>query len=101
MFFTVLAALSLALAAIPVLLYLVNVYLYRSAPVMTVDPATVSVLIPARNEETAIGQAVGAALTSRRVEFEVIVLDDHSDDRTAAIVAEVAARDGRVRLVPA
>ena len=32
------------------------------------------------------------------MEIEVIVLDDHSADRTAAIVREIAARDPRVRL---
>jgi hypothetical protein len=31
----------------------------------------------------------------------VVVLDDQSDDRTAEIVADHAARDGRIRLIPA
>lgn len=39
-----------------------------------------------------------AALASRGVDLEVVVLDDQSEDRTAAIVREVAARDPRVRL---
>jgi glycosyltransferase involved in cell wall biosynthesis len=39
-----------------------------------------------------------AALASRGVDLEVVVLDDQSEDRTAFIVREVADRDPRVRL---
>ena len=61
----------------------------------------ISVLIPARNEQATIRHSVETVLASHGVEFEVIVLDDHSSDDTAAIVAEVANRDRRLRLVPA
>jgi glycosyltransferase involved in cell wall biosynthesis len=101
MFLTVLAAVALTLAAVPVLLYLVNIFLYRPAPAPTDKPTPVSVLIPARNEVRSIGPALEAVLASRGVEFEVIVLDDHSVDQTAAVVLEFAGRDGRVRLVHA
>lgn len=62
---------------------------------------TVSILIPARNEEAHIQAAVQAALTSVGVAVEVVVLDDQSSDRTAAIVARLADGDARVRLVRA
>lgn len=39
-----------------------------------------------------------AALASRGVDLEVVVLDDHSEDRTAEIVRGIASRDPRVRL---
>ena len=55
-------------------------------------------LIPARDEEKAIGEAVEAALASRGVELEVVVLDDGSRDRTAEVVRGLAAGDPRVRL---
>ncbi len=45
--------------------------------------------------------AVEAALASRDVSIEVIVLDDHSEDATAMLVADIARRDDRVRLVQA
>jgi hypothetical protein len=61
----------------------------------------ISVLIPARNEERSIAAAVESALASKGVELEVLVLDDHSDDATAAAVAAIAARDPRVRLLTA
>lgn len=59
----------------------------------------VSVLIPARNEEAGIGSALEAACASRGVAFEVVVLDDRSDDRTAEVIAANARDDPRVRLL--
>jgi len=58
----------------------------------------VSVLIPARDEERVIGDAIASVLGTRGVDIEVVVLDDDSGDATAAIVAGIAARDPRVRL---
>jgi hypothetical protein len=88
------------LAALPALLYLRNRTLFRPPPAF--DGKTplplISVLIPARNEETSIGAAVESVLANAGVELEVIVLDDHSTDRTAEVVRSIAARDPRVRL---
>jgi glycosyltransferase involved in cell wall biosynthesis len=61
----------------------------------------VSILIPARNEEANIRACLDAALASTGCEVEVVVMDDASTDRTAAIVQGYAARDARVRLVAA
>lgn len=58
-----------------------------------------SVLIPARNEETNIGAALSCVLGSRDVALEVLVLDDDSGDRTAEIVQGFADQDARVRLI--
>ena len=82
-------------ALIPALLFWRNQHRYAYPPAPAGKPA-VSVLIPARNEEGSIRGAVEAALASRGVELEVVVLDDHSEDRTAAIVRGIA--DPRVRL---
>ena len=65
----------------------------------TVGP--VSVLIPARNEQRTITNAVRSALESQNVELEVVVLDDDSCDGTRAKVLELAASDTRVRLISA
>ena len=55
----------------------------------------ISVLIPARNEESGIQAAVHSALASTGVDLEVLVLNDASTDRTAELVREIAARDPR------
>ena len=47
----------------------------------------VSVLIPARNEETTLGNLLSALQAQRLKPLEVIVIDDHSTDRTAAVAA--------------
>jgi len=96
----VLVFVALICVGLPAAMVLWNIGAYRRlAPRAPSDerPA-VSVLIPARNESRCIAEAVNAALANSDVELEVIVLDDHSDDDTAAIVQGIAQRDGRVRL---
>jgi cellulose synthase/poly-beta-1,6-N-acetylglucosamine synthase-like glycosyltransferase len=48
---------------------------------------TVSVLIPARNEELTLPTLLAALRLQSFAPQEVIVIDDHSDDRTGAIAA--------------
>jgi hopene-associated glycosyltransferase HpnB len=65
-----------------------NFWDIRVAPVPA-GPApekSVCAIIPARNEESVVGQAI----TSLRP-WHVIVVDDHSSDRTAAVAAEAGA----------
>ncbi|MGC3957156.1 MAG: glycosyltransferase family 2 protein [Verrucomicrobiota bacterium] len=93
-----LALIALVLAAIPAVLMLVNLPLYRRLPRSGDKVMKVSVLIPARNEEANIAAALESVLANQGIHFEVVVLDDHSTDRTAEIVAEIADRDSRVRL---
>lgn len=95
---TTLAIVSCLLALIPALLFVRNLALYATLPPLGTRRAQCSVLIPARNEEANIGEALRSVLLSTDAEFEVVVLDDHSSDRTAAIVRECAASDSRVRL---
>lgn len=63
------------------------------------DAASVSVLIPARDEESNIARCLDAALAQGPSVLEVLVYDDHSRDRTPQIVAAYARGDQRVRLV--
>jgi glycosyltransferase involved in cell wall biosynthesis len=58
----------------------------------------VSVIIPAYNAERYVRSALNSALAQTYQQLEVLVVDDGSSDGTAAIVAAVAARDGRVQL---
>jgi len=62
----------------------------------------VSVVLPAFNEEPNIEQAVTEVTTVAERLFddhEIIVVDDGSSDRTAALVREIAADDARVRVI--
>jgi glycosyl transferase family 2 len=94
---TLLAAFCFLCAMASALLFLRNISLYAAPPAPS-RIESVSVLIPARNEERSIAACVNAALASKTVDLEVIVFDDHSIDRTAAIVEQIACRDRRVRL---
>ena len=58
-----------------------------------------SILIPARNEEENIATSVRSCLNQNHLNIEVIVLDDHSEDRTGEIVTGIAAEDDRVKLL--
>ncbi len=97
---TVLAVASLLLAAAPLLLMLANLPLFRAPPLAS-DRPSVSVLIPARNEEAHIGDACAAVLANRGVDLELLVLDDDSSDRTPQILAAIADPRLRVAQAPA
>ena len=57
-----------------------------------------SILMPAFNAERYLPTTLESLLGQDETEFEIVVCDDGSIDRTAAIVASYAARDARVRL---
>jgi chlorobactene glucosyltransferase len=63
-----------------------------------VENNSVSILIPARDEESNIAACLDLALAQGPVVREVLVYDDHSTDDTPRIVADCAMRDARVRL---
>lgn len=58
-----------------------------------------SILIPARNEAAVIGQTVRALLAQTYTNFELILLDDQSDDGTGQIARQAAGGDERFRLM--
>src|SRR5579875_2124626 len=93
-----LCAAMLLCSVVPALLFVVNLRRYKRPRPSTRHVPAVSVLIPARDEEKNIAECLRSVLASRFVELEVLVLDDGSMDRTAAIVAEIAAEDSRVQL---
>ncbi|MEO0597033.1 MAG: glycosyltransferase family 2 protein, partial [Chloroflexota bacterium] len=59
----------------------------------------VSVLIPARNEAAVIGETVSRLLAQRGVRFELLVMDDHSEDGTRDIALQAADDDARLRVL--
>jgi hypothetical protein len=96
----ILACAALAFASLPALLTLANLRAFAPPPEAPAGarPA-VSVLVPARNEEAAIGRLCRDVLASEGVDLELVILDDASADRTAEVVSRIAAEDPRVRLV--
>jgi chlorobactene glucosyltransferase len=59
----------------------------------------ISVIIPARNEEFDIAPALHSVLEQQGVELEVIVVDDHSTDRTGQLADEIGRSDARVTVL--
>ena len=59
----------------------------------------VSIIIPARNEERNIQEALRSVLSQDYKNTEIIVIDDRSTDQTAAILDRMAQADPRLRVV--
>lgn len=57
----------------------------------------VSVLMPAFNAARYIREAVESILAQTFTDFELLIIDDGSTDRTAKVVRKLAARDSRIQ----
>lgn len=95
------------LAALP-LWIIIAVFFVRAAKsrsldefddIVPADGPLVSVIIPARNEERNIERCARSVLASRWRRLELLIVDDHSTDRTGEIARTLAAGDDRVRVV--
>jgi len=69
----------------------------RAEPDNAAAPS-VSVLMTAYNREKYIADSIESVLGQHFSDFELLIVDDNSSDRTAAIAREYEARDARVRL---
>ncbi len=100
---SVLAALFmtlLLLAVVRSVTFLILAHLRQ--PRDTLDPAwtpAVTIVIPAYNEGKVIETCIQSIFACNYPDVRVIVVDDGSQDNTSAVVASIAARDGRVKLV--
>ena len=100
MLLSLLIGASTLCAVIPAILFCINLRRFRPpAPVGPDERFSIAVLIPARNEEANIGEALRCVLASRNVDLEVLVWDDASTDRTADIVESLGHINPRVRLL--
>lgn len=59
----------------------------------------ISIIMPVYNNETYFPMAVESILVQDYPDFELIIIDDGSTDRTPAIADEIAKRDGRIRVI--
>lgn len=63
------------------------------------DAPLISVCVPARNEERNIRACVESILAQDYPNFEVIILDDRSTDRTAEILRQLEIQDSRLKVI--
>ncbi len=66
---------------------------------MQVDFGLISIIMAAYNAEKTIEQAINSVLNQTYPNFELLVVNDCSTDKTAALVEAVAKKDNRVRLI--
>jgi len=73
----------------------------RTVPAVAalLDAPSLSIVVPARNEERSIERCVRSLLAQTLTDYELIVVDDRSTDGTAAILAELAREHPRLRVV--
>ena len=60
---------------------------------------TISILMPVRNEERYLKATLASLYRQTCTRWELVAVDDGSTDRTAAILAEAARRDSRVKVI--
>jgi chlorobactene glucosyltransferase len=64
-----------------------------------VDFPMVSILVPARNEEKNIGRCIQSLLAQDYPYYEVLVLDDQSNDSTLVILKELAISQPKLKVL--
>ena len=82
---------------------ILNSILFRSlryyAKIKLEQVPRVSLLIPARNEEANLELLLPTLVAQDYANLEIIVLNDHSTDRTLEVAQKYAARDSRLRVI--
>ena len=98
--------LAIGLAAVAII-YAVVIFCFRTGFLSVVrrpkaegGKNAVSILLPFRNEESGIAATLQSILNQQTESvFEVVAIDDHSTDNSARLVADIAARNPRLRLI--
>src|ERR1700677_968192 len=62
-------------------------------------PPRVSVVMPNHNGGLWLAEAVGSLLDQTFADFELLIVDDGSTDRSTQLIAAIASDDPRVRLI--
>lgn len=78
-----------------------NIFLTRNARRHSIPSSLpqVSILVPARNEEDNVAPCITSLLAQEYPAYEVIVLDDHSTDRTRPILDEIALEQPELTVI--
>lgn len=59
-----------------------------------------SVVMSVWNDEAFVGQAIDSILMQSFGDFEFLIVDDHSADGSATVIAQRAVSDARIRILP-
>jgi glycosyltransferase involved in cell wall biosynthesis len=78
--------------------YLCPDQIFSSKFMKNISPA-VSIIMPMRNAEAYVQLAINSILSQSCHELELLVIDDQSTDQSRAIVEEIMAKDGRLKLL--
>jgi glycosyltransferase involved in cell wall biosynthesis len=79
----------------------VSFYLLPSILKVTKDISSplVSIIIPARNEKKNIGRCLSSIINQTYKNYEIVVVDDESEDNTAGEVEEIQRKYGGIKLL--
>ena len=66
---------------------------------MNGDNELISIIMPAYNAENTLSRAVNSVLDQSYQNYELIIINDCSSDRTQALAEEYAAADSRIRVI--
>jgi cellulose synthase/poly-beta-1,6-N-acetylglucosamine synthase-like glycosyltransferase len=69
------------------------------SPLFGSNPPRVSIIVPARNEQRNIREALQSLLALDYPDYELIVVDDRSEDDTGRILDEMAAASPRLQVI--
>ena len=72
---------------------------YKVPPVPTPSPEAVSVIICAHNEAENLAENLPHFLAQQYLEWELIVVNDHSSDKSLKILLDIQKKNPRLRIV--
>ena len=99
MVYQVIVTVSLVAFALNLVLNLRALKRPRSDSKLPEPAPPISVLIPARDEESNIESCLKSLQKQDYPNLEILVLDDNSTDSTASLVQRIAATDDRIQLI--
>jgi hopene-associated glycosyltransferase HpnB len=72
---------------------------YLPEDIEPVSIPKVTIVVPARNESHIVAQCLQSLLRQDYPDFEIILIDDHSDDDTFQIASAIAEQDSRLSVI--
>ncbi|MEI7885030.1 MAG: glycosyltransferase [Clostridia bacterium] len=101
MFIYIMLISLLCFILVQLLIELGNVLIISRFPmtINVVDNPLISILVPARNEEANIKELMLSLLAQDYPNYEVIVLNDYSEDSTGEILADLAKNHPKLRVL--